>query len=88
MKPKMAEFDLMAVVEARPETARVVEVALVVVPFDAVKDWRVVEPRKSACPVVVAPPKMVRPVPTPLAPIVVEALETKPPENSIPVEVA
>ena len=77
----MAEFDLMAVVEARPETARVVEVALVVVPFDAVKDWRVVEPRKSACPVVVAPPKMVRPVPAPPAPMVEDAEELSPPKK-------
>ena len=75
VKPKMAEFDLMAVVEARPETARVVEVALVVVPFDAVKDWRVVEPRKSACPVVVAPPKIVRPEAVVLLPMVDDARE-------------
>ena len=54
---------------------KLVEVAFVVVPFDAVKDWRVVEPRKSACPVVVAPPKIVRPEAVVLLPMVDDARE-------------
>ena len=45
------------------------------VPDAAVNDWRVVEPRKSACPVVVAPPKMVRPEAVVLLPMVEEARE-------------
>lgn len=59
-----------------------------VVPAEALKTCRVVEPRFNICPVVVAPPKIVRPVAVVLLPIVVEAVETKPPENNIPVEVA
>ncbi len=46
-----------------------------------VKAWRVVEPRRRNSPVVVAPPKMVRPVPVVPAPIVEEAVEFKPPKK-------
>lgn len=52
-----------------------VEVAEVIVPWVAVKFWRVVDPRKRAWPVVVAPPKMVRPEALVLLPIVDEASE-------------
>ena len=92
----------MVVVETRPpepldvtseladsdETARLVVVAAVPVAVLKVKFCSVVLPRARSCPVVVAPPKMVRPVAVVLAPIVVEALETKPPDIKIPEDVA
>lgn len=65
-----------------------VEVAEVMVPLKAVKVCKVVEPSAKRSEVVVAPPKMVRPVPTVLPPMVVEALETSPPLKRMPVEVA
>ena len=65
-----------------------VEVAEVVVPWKAVKVCNVVEPRWRNSPVVVAPPKIVKPEAVVLLPMVVEAVETKPPEKSMPVEVA
>ena len=46
----------------RVPVEKLVEVAWVVVPDDAVNDWRVVEPRNKALRVVVEPPRMVRPV--------------------------
>ena len=43
--------------------------------------WRVVEPRTKRLPVLVAPPKMVRPVAAPPAPMVEEAVEFSPPKK-------
>ena len=51
------------------------EVAEVIVPCEDVNAWRVVEPRTSDSPVVVAPPKIVRPEAVVLLPIVEEAKE-------------
>ena len=61
--------------EVIPVTERLVEAKLVVVPAVPVNNCRVVEPRARSCPVVVAPPKMVRPEPVVLLPIVEEASE-------------
>ena len=66
----------------------VVEVAFVVVPKAAVKDWRVVEPRARKSEVVVAPPLMVRPRATVPRPMVEEAVERKPPVKAMAVPVA
>ena len=57
------------------------EVPEVMVPLDAVRAWRVVEPSARKSPVVVPPPKMVRPLPAPPAPMVDEALELRPPKK-------
>ena len=58
--------------------AKLVVVAEVVVEFLAVTFWRVVEPKARKSEVVVAPPRIVRPVPVVLPPIVDEARESKP----------
>ena len=55
--------------------------AFVVVLLVAVKFWSVVEPSARNWPVVVAPPKIVRPVAAVPAPIVEEAVEFKPPKK-------
>jgi hypothetical protein len=52
-----------------------VEVALVVVPLVAVKVWSVVDPRCRNSPVVVAPPKIVKPDAAVLLPMVEDAKE-------------
>ena len=58
------------------EPAAMLEMAkLVEVPAVPVKSCKVVEERARSCPVVVAPPKMVRPEPVVLLPIVEEASE-------------
>lgn len=54
-KPAMRELVLRAVVDARPEMKRLVEVALpdnsvAIVPDEAVNAWRVVEPVTRTCP--------------------------------------
>ena len=61
--------------------ARVVEVELVVVLFVAVNDWSVVDPRAKKSDVVVAPPKMVRPVEAVPPPMVEEAEAPSPPKK-------
>lgn len=64
-----------------------VEVAEVIVPLKAVKACRVVEPRERKS-VVVAPPRMVRPVPVVPPPRVEEAVARKPPWKLMMVAVA
>jgi len=90
--PIVAKFALKFVVDAKEETKRLVVVAfcesrVATVPDADTNDWRVVDPSAKNSPVVVAPPKMVRPVPVVPAPIVDEAREYRPDLNPMRVEV-
>lgn len=81
------KFVVEAVMALKSVAKKLVVVAEVPVALTKVKFCKVVEARWRDCPVVVAPPKMVKPLPVVPPPIVLEALAIKLAKFVVPVKV-